>query len=318
MSLLLTQPAAHHPYKLWKKPDKNKRLESPVKALEELKMSGNETTGNDAEFKAYIQGLMIFSTNFRNKEEKAAFYQFSSYRLSLTAILWASIFLSVSGIYFNIMSLLNAKSRTILLCNFGIIALVRVPSVLILWRFKKIQKEGKHVEFIKAFVPWMPVLENLLSVLTTGNIGMSLIARVLNGECFSLDQSHMFGCNSEYASRALPQEHLLILMLIPLVYSVVYKVVRWEYICISWVLVIVSVCISIGISGATQSIPCLLIYIPTSFIVLYENHRQNLILFFVTQEQRQLLERNKVLSENAQNELRHMIANVAHDLKTVS
>jgi signal transduction histidine kinase len=50
--------------------------------------------------------------------------------------------------------------------------------------------------------------------------------------------------------------------------------------------------------------------------MLYENQRQNLILYFVVKRQRKLLAENKQLSEETTTELRHMIANVAHDLKT--
>ncbi len=46
--------------------------------------------------------------------------------------------------------------------------------------------------------------------------------------------------------------------------------------------------------------------------------RQDLILFFVVKKQKKLLIENKRMSDEMTTEMRHMIANVAHDLKTVN
>eukprot|EP01034_Spumella_vulgaris_P027592 gene27592-34336_t len=126
--------------------------------------------------------------------------------------------------------------------------------------------------------PWIATLESFMAISSSLVVGIALIARAVNGDCVKLDQEHMWGCNSEFAAHALPQEHVMLLMFIPIMYSIVFKAIR--------------------------------------LILLLENQRQNLILFFLNQRQNELLGENKVLSDEAQNELRHMIANVAHDLKT--
>eukprot|EP01034_Spumella_vulgaris_P034241 gene34241-biopygen29168 len=52
-------------------------------------------------------------------------------------------------------------------------------------------------------------------------------------------------------------------------------------------------------------------------LVLYESQRQNMSLFLLTQNQENLLlENERLADETHANELRHMIDNVAHDLKT--
>ena len=59
--------------------------------------------------------------------------------------------------------------------------------------------------------------------------------------------------------------------------------------------------------------------LPFSTFLLYEIYRQKISLFLLTQSQKNLLEENERLAaETHANELRHMIGNVAHDLKTVS
>ena len=58
--------------------------------------------------------------------------------------------------------------------------------------------------------------------------------------------------------------------------------------------------------------------LPTTLIVMYTFQRQTLSLFLVNQSQKRLLDDNERLAEeNHAKELRHMIGNVAHDLKTV-
>ena len=55
------------------------------------------------------------------------------------------------------------------------------------------------------------------------------------------------------------------------------------------------------------------------FFVLSEYHRQNWLAFTVRRKLQKLLFDNARLAEEVKsNELRHMIGNVAHDLKTVS
>jgi hypothetical protein len=62
----------------------------------------------------------------------------------------------------------------------------------------------------------------------------------------------------------------------------------------------------------------LIFYVPISLIILTESRRQNLEVFFITQKLEKSLEDNEANAELHATELRHMIANVAHDLKTVS
>ena len=63
----------------------------------------------------------------------------------------------------------------------------------------------------------------------------------------------------------------------------------------------------------------LMIYILLSGLLLYEYQRQNLATFILTEDLKFALEeRERCAEETHASELRHMIANVAHDLKTVS
>ncbi len=268
-------------------------------------------------FTSYLWGS-ISSMELRNADEDQAFYQFSVSRNSLRTVTLSSVLIGIFGILYYSFSLLHAKSRTVIAATLFLTIMIRYPLLIFLWKLKSAQKGGNLSNFFQSTLPYVSTMENILAICSSFSVGICLIARSLNGECLSLNQYYIYGCNSELASRSLPQEHLILLMLLPILYSVVYKAIKWRYVCLTWLMVIICISISIGVSNATNSIACLIIYMPISMLILYENHRQNLILFFVTQKQQKLLEENRVLSENAQNELRHIIANVAHDLKTVS
>jgi signal transduction histidine kinase len=103
----------------------------------------------------------------------------------------------------------------------------------------------------------------------------------------------------------------------PIANSIIFKNLPIIHVYVSWLASLVVIALFIGIAGATQSIPALLLYLPFSGAFLMENYRQDLILFHVVKSQKKLLLENKQMSDEMATELRHMIANVAHDLKTV-
>jgi signal transduction histidine kinase len=127
----------------------------------------------------------------------------------------------------------------------------------------------------------------------------------------------MWNCNSEFESRALPQELIVALMLYPIANSIIFKNLPAKHVAISWGLSLAVISLFIGFTGLTQSLPALVFYTPFSAGFLLENHRQDLILFHVVKSQKKLLLENQQMSDEMATELRHMIANVAHDLKTV-
>jgi hypothetical protein len=161
------------------------------------------------------------------------------------------------------------------------------------------------------------MVEIVTNFASQGTLALFLLARIMNGRCNNLNQLQMWNCDSEIDSRALPQEIMIALMLYPIGNSIIFKQLQFNHVVISWLSTIVTISIFIGIANVTQSIPALLLYIPFSGFYLWENHRQDLILFFVVKSQKKLLAENKQMSDEMATELRHMIANVAHDLKTV-
>lgn len=160
-------------------------------------------------------------------------------------------------------------------------------------------------------------LMNMMSICISLSLGLFLIARVLNGECDSLDEYHRWNCNPEFTVNGLPQSSVLLLMMLPLIYSVAIKSIPFPYVVLSWFIVVVCIIVAIAISNSFVAIPVVIVYVPLSLICIFEIHRQNVFQFLVLKQQQILFDQNKQLAEETHNELRFMIANMAHDLKTV-
>eukprot|EP01034_Spumella_vulgaris_P044804 gene44804-55755_t len=79
-------------------------------------------------------------------------------------------------------------------------------------------------------------------------MALFLLARVYLGECRSLNQIDMYTCNSELSSRALPQEFMIIMMTNPLLYTIVMKSIRFEDVILSWIFMLTTLFVAIGIS----------------------------------------------------------------------
>lgn len=248
-------------------------------------------------------------------DEQKAFSEFSEARLSGIAIYLAMTIIVFFVVFFYTSALLYASSREsesiVLVLLLTIV--FRIPVFIFVWIVKKQMKITPFRTYLSTLIPYC---ENFSSLTSTLSIGLSMFARLYNGKCTNISDQR-WNCNPEYTAHALPQDHLVILMMYPLVHSIVYKALRIDCVVISWVVAIIIMFFAVWWADAVNSIPAIVVYIPLSALMLYENYRQDLILYFVVKRQRKLLAENKQMADDQATELRHMIANVAHDLKTV-
>ena len=146
---------------------------------------------------------------------------------------------------------------------------------------------------------------------------LSIIVAVHNGGCIHDDFARSEGCNLD--ANTMPMDLLFAAAFIPSMFSVVFKGAKWEFVVLSFVLSIAGLLYCIFMYNLTNSLSSLIIFTPMCMVVMFENQRQNIALFLLTQTQQNLIEENERLAEEVHaNELRHMIGNVAHDLKTAS
>lgn len=145
-----------------------------------------------------------------------------------------------------------------------------------------------------------------------------LISKVAVGQCESDDWFTSWLCNPTAEAGLLPLDATVILMLMPLMYSVVVKGPEFYMIFGMWMLNLIAIVAAIIYSDLRESISFVLVYLVASLLMQIETFRLNYFHFFTHLK---LLEvwREKEKAADVANalEMRHMIANVAHDLKTV-
>lgn len=146
-----------------------------------------------------------------------------------------------------------------------------------------------------------------------------LMTKVIVGKCHhGLGVAQSWNCNSGHEDHHIPSDSTIIIMLIPLIYSVLVRGAHLGRALGLWSISIAVLIFCVAYAQASGSILFIIYYAIGSLIILTEAKRMNFFLFFTHQRlQLTLLEQTKASNEANAIEMRHMIANVAHDLKTV-
>lgn len=110
------------------------------------------------------------------------------------------------------------------------------------------------------------------------------------------------------------------LVLRPIILPLLFRKPKFKYILLNWLLCLlgmVAACTAVKAALVETLVLCITLFVGTLFVIL-EQERQNLKLFFATKKlQLALAETEQLTAEEHASEMRFMIGNVAHDLKTV-
>lgn len=149
------------------------------------------------------------------------------------------------------------------------------------------------------------------------SVGLINFGRVWKGQCDDTKFATRWFCNPSDISNEIPFDSMLLLMIMPVSFSVIIRCsVQLAF--LSWLIAVIFIVLCIGWAGATNSISSLVVYMPISLLVILDIQRQTVAYYLDAQQLKFLLSENERLAdESYANELRHMIGNVAHDLKTV-
>ena len=144
----------------------------------------------------------------------------------------------------------------------------------------------------------------LMSVALSCNVCSDLLA----GSCSSLIGGNHFFAYSMVGTKFYP-----------IVSYFLIRDTRVESLALSWLIGIVTLLFcAISLRSLDMCI-ALLSYVFASSLIVYDSHRQNADIFALVAKLQDTLAHNEELAVAAQaTELRAMIGNVAHDLKTVS
>jgi hypothetical protein len=260
-----------------------------------------------------IEPLKTKFLRLTNITERKEFHSFCKTRSSLATFLFVTLLLGAINITYYGFAIAEAKTKVIFIFCLGLTVLVRVPMILYCFIRKTIQLQSS-TQMSSLLDDFLHSLYVVTGIITTG---LSLFARVQAGECEGGD--FKWSCNSEHMVNALPQEHLFVLMVTPVLCAVVFRSVRWECICLLWTLAIAFTVLCIVYFEAYHSIPCLLLYVVFSLAILCENQKHSLHVFYVAQTLKAMIVATEHQSNSDhESEMRSMMGNVAHDLKTVS
>jgi hypothetical protein len=163
-------------------------------------------------------------------------------------------------------------------------------------------------------------LQNVFMVTTALFLGMRLYAKVLYGECGRNGASEELYCNSNASTHGLPEDSFIAALMFPITYSTLLRDTDVSAMVASWLITVAFMLISI-LKSLESRAPSMAVgfYILVSSITLYSNQKQNIRSFVVQQQLTAVIKQNEEMAEELRaNELRHMVGNVAHDLKTVS
>jgi len=198
--------------------------------------------------------------------------------------------------------------------------LLRTTGCAFVWMIWYTKKRAGHNRISQIIEPWLFSLENSYHILLMSSLAVRVVLEVTNGQChtsgYSIHES--YPCNDFQNAKIINPTSFLVLMFLPLLAFFLMRETYIESVAISWLISIGTIaCCSLYMFSAPMLVP-IFIYAYTSLLILYDSDRQNSNMVKVIIRLRATLEENEKLQEEAQAiELRAMIGNVAHDLKTV-
>lgn len=149
-------------------------------------------------------------------------------------------------------------------------------------------------------------------------LSLVLFALAHNGECSESGIQIAQSCNYSGDPKMLPMDLVMTLFFGPIIHAVVLKGASFFSVIVALAMNATSLFATMYFYSMSFGGPLILLFCPMCVLVLYEFQRQGIVVFLMTQSQEVLLEEIDRLSSQTSKELRSMIGNVAHDLKTVS
>ena len=165
---------------------------------------------------------------------------------------------------------------------------------------------------------WSTILKQYIAMSCSIIMGYMMFTRVFAGPCESNDFTQIWHCNPQASSHSLPQDSSLMLMLLPIVQITGWSEIRIEAIIASWAIVMLFLSVSIVYGDAYNSITTVAAYGPISLAIIVEQRRQCLINYFYLRHLEQARQKSERQTIHFRDEFRSLIANMTHDLKTVS
>jgi hypothetical protein len=150
--------------------------------------------------------------------------------------------------------------------------------------------------------------------------------RTSYGQC---EGSVMWYCNPHADMNDLPKDTLIAVIMIPISSAMTFKIKNWNNLVIEWLISSSALVFAVYSARAWVIAPVIALMIVINILMSVENQSQNISLFTLScdlesktieiglEMDNKMSNMDKIAAEKSATELRHMIGNVAHDLKTV-
>jgi hypothetical protein len=261
----------------------------------------------------------------RNPKLRKQFNKFCALQTSVStyAVLVVVLTLAVVSLAYRLYSVLGVDRSyqttvfAILLFSFAVAGMFFYWPLLIVKVYAHSPNKSFSFKLLEKCSGW---LQSFLMFGMAIVIALHLIFRVVNGQCTKLGFNHTALCNPNQDVGGLPYDSVALLMMLPLAFNTVMRDSNFATILWTFIIALTAIIVSSKLVNGSQQMDSLVgIYAILGGMLLYENQRQNLQLFVLAEKLTHSLEENERLADETHaTELRHMIANVAHDLKTVS
>lgn len=171
----------------------------------------------------------------------------------------------------------------------------------------------------KSFPRLADNLQQVLYICTVSLKGLELIHRTWTGSCHKSTFLYSWTCNPDVDMGMFPMDTGFMLMVIPILFTCVMRENRLSISLGAWTIVLFSLCYSTYLVKATRPISIIILYVVISVVIILDSFKQYLLFYLLSSQLKKTIDMNqKFADQNKATEMRHMIANIAHDLKTVS
>jgi hypothetical protein len=282
------------------------------------------TASVSLEIEAQLKENVDYFYQLRSPSLKKLYSQFVLKQQTLSSLFEINIAISIFTIPFIIFLAFN-----IVYCNtayeylnwFSAVLLIPILNGLI-WRvyFKYksliVETKGnlseKSILSIQQFQKWTFFFFHFLTT-------YRLVSKVVAGSCkHPLRVTENWNCNQYGSIHAIPAEVTMMAFFEPVFYMIAVRGANLEFAMFLWIISVVSTLFCMVYSGSSTSTIFVSYCIIGSLILLTEIKKFNYFMFFSQLKLNDIMiENERIVSESKATEMKHIIGNVAHDLKTV-
>lgn len=180
----------------------------------------------------------------------------------------------------------------------------------------------RKAKTLKSVLEMLPTQKSLIKALylfsLTAFTIIDFLGRIFIGQCYNSNRDLSRLCDPNQRIGGLPGNALVFLIIASIVPASILRETRISLILLNWILAMVSyVTGTVYAESYTLLLGCLA-YVLIGALVIFDTMHLNFEMFASIRELKSALEENeRMAATDRATEMRHMIANIAHDLKTV-